>query len=269
MKIKKFITTILLSILIVMTTGCVFKPNDSNYSTNDEKKRMLEISFFNQLKSEINTTDTLDFYFTDLNSDGHIDVIMRPVENVTSTAMGIFQQMYFWVYNGEKFVKVSDIDNFSEEYEFGVNSYESRGGLVIINGAYSFCQGTDSSLPEKIISNDIIRVIFSADKMPMIEAKRIMYKQKNFQNDTFIRAYVSKSFVEEIDAAVNEIPEWSNKKYYAVSQDEYQNIYEKYLNTLVPKEAIEYGRFTAEERNQYTSEMLVEMLVPQKQQKET
>lgn len=263
MSIKKIASTLLLSILIVMATGCDIKSDDIECSTSAENNRMLKILFFDQLKSEINASDTLDLYFTDINADGNVDVIMRPVEKVTSTAMGIFQQMYFFIYNGEEFVKVLDIDNFSEEYEFCIRSYESDGTLIVINGAYSFGQGTDSSFPEKMISNDIIQIKFSSDTIPSTKAKKIMYMQSDFENDNCIRAYVSKAFANEFDVAVNEIPEWSKKNYYAISEDEYKNISEEYFNTLVSEIPIEYGSFTVENRNEYTPEQLVELLIIQ------
>lgn len=227
------------------------------FSSCTAESRMTEEIFFDQLKSEINTTDTLDLYFTDLNSDGNMDVIMRPVETVTGTAMGVFEQMYFWVYDGEKFVKAADMANYSEEYAFCVRSCETDGGLFLMNGAYTFFGGTDSSRPEKMISEDLIRITFSSDKMPQISAERIMYQQKDFETNTCIGAYVRKSLLDELGIAVND----SSEKYDTVTEEEYREIYEQYLNALAPGAAIKYGRFTAEERNQYESRQLAERLV--------
>lgn len=254
-----------MSVLFIVITmaGCNFESDLYKPSSSSAESRMTEAVFFDQLKSEINTTDTLDLYFTDLNSDGSVDVIMRPVEAVTSTAMGVFEQMYFWVYDGEKFVKTADMANYSEEYAFSVRSFEADGGLLLINGAYSFFRGTDSSCPEKMISEDLIRITSSPDEIPRIDAERIMYQQKDFETDTCIGAYVKKSFLDELGIAVSESSEGSAEKYSLVTEEEYRKIYEQYLNALALGGIIKYGRFTAEERNQFESRQLAEQLVTQ------
>lgn len=254
---------LLFPLFLLIFSSCIAETAAEPDKPTDTESRMTEAVFFDQLKSEINTTDTLDLYFTDLNSDGSVDVIMRPVEAVTSTAMGVFEQMYFWVYDGEKFVKAADMANYSEEYAFSVRSFEADGGLLLINGAYSFFRGTDSLNPEKMISEEVIRITFSPDENPRIDAERILYRQKDFETNTCIGAYVRKSFLDELEITVNESSEGSTEKYDMVTEEEYREIYEQYLNTLAPGSTIKYGRFTAEERNQYESRQLVKRLVTQ------
>lgn len=249
--------------LLLIFTSCIAKTAAEPLEPTDAESRITEAVFFDQLKGEINTTDTLDLYFTDFNSDGNMDVIMRPVETVTSTAMGVFEQMYFWVYDGEKFVKATDMANYSEEYAFSVRAFEADGGLLLINGAYSFFGGTDSSNPEKMISEEVIRITSSPDETPRIDAERILYRQKDFETNTCIGAYVRKSFLDQMGIAVSENSEGSTEKYDTVTEEEYWEIYEQYLSALAPGATIKYGRFTAEERNQYESRQLAERLVTQ------
>lgn len=258
---KKY-QTIAALLLLAFLSGCGVSVPEPAEPTAEESRTAEEV-FFDQLKSEINTTEPLDLYFTDLNSDGNMDVIMRPVETVTGTAMGVFEQMYFWVYDGEKFVKAADMANYSEEYAFSVRSFEAEGGLLLINGAYTFFGGTDPSNPEKMTSEEVIRIVSSPDENPRIDAERIMYQRKDFETNTCIGAYVRKSFLDELGITVNENSEGSTEKYDTITEEEYREIYEQYLNALAPGATIKYGRFTAEERNQYESRQLAERLVTQ------